>query len=176
MTRRVSWVILCEDEQHYAFAKRFLDQLTRPELREQRKQVAGGHSQVRARFRTELAAARKQGGRAALLVIVDADGQSIEARRRYVQDLCPADEQPGPDDAVAIVVPERNIETWIRWLDGHPVDATTRYPKLGKERLCKPAVDALKQRCDAGQLGADAPRSLQDACEEFSRVIQKLRS
>ncbi|MFN7587932.1 MAG: hypothetical protein ACK5UQ_05430 [Planctomycetota bacterium] len=174
MTRRAAWVVLCEDEQHYAFAKRFLDKISRPELREVRKAVVDGHSHVRANFAKELAAVRSQGGRAALLVIVDADGHGVDTRRKYIQELCEEAERPVDSDPVAIVVPERNIETWIRWLDGASVDDQTRYPKLRKERDCKPAVARLRQACDANSMPDGAPNSLVDACKQFRRVLALL--
>lgn len=174
MTRRAAWIVLCEDEQHYAFARRFLELMTRPELRQTYKRVARGHSGVRAEFPRELAAVRKQGGRAALLVVVDADGQGVDTRRRYVQELCEGPDGLTGTDPVAIVVPERNIETWIRWLDGQPVDATSEYPRLARERDCKPAVKKLRQACDTKSLPPNAPESLQDACREFRRVLTLL--
>ncbi|MBK8980308.1 MAG: hypothetical protein IPM29_30775 [Planctomycetes bacterium] len=163
--------MLCEDRQHYAFVHHFLKKMANPRMRESRLVLGPGHAGVRAQLANEVASIRKQGARAGLLVVVDADGHSVEARRRYLTELCPADEMPTPADPVALLVPERNIETWIHWLSGHAVDDSTRYPKLRRERDCRPAVGALKAACDSGVLAPETPDSLQDACREFRRVV-----
>lgn len=176
MNRRVVWVLLCEDEQHYSFALRFLSKLSVPELRLHRKVLGPGHQGVRARLGAEVLAIRKQGGRAGLLAIMDADGQSVAKRRSYARQLCEGDQVPMESDPVAVLIPERNIETWITWLDGNVVDATSRYRKLERQRDCEPAVRKLKLACDSGGLPPGAPPSLVDACREFQRVLSILTS
>ena len=176
MSRRVTWVVLCEDEQHYAFARRFLDRMAKPALRECYKVLGPGHAGVRARFGDEVAAIRKRGGTAALLAIVDADQASVEERRRYVMELCVGPQCPTAHDPVAVLIPERNIETWIAWLSGREVDATTCYLKLRRERDCDPAVLTLKGMCDAQSMRLPAPPSLEAACREFQRVLRLLQA
>ena len=170
------WVVLCEDEQQYAFANHFLKQMATPELRQCYKVLGPGHQGVRAKLTKEVASIRKQGSAAALLAIIDADGHSIEARRRYAQELLDDGQQLAVADPIAILVAERNIETWIHWLENNDVDTATRYPKRkGRERECRPAVNKLKAACDKNNLPHDAPASILDACKEFDRVLSILR-
>lgn len=171
VTRRVAWVVLCEDEQHFAFARRFLELLGRPELRQTRKVLGPGHAGVREKLPNELEMIRKRGDTAALLVILDADGHPVEDRKRYVLERCPDDSRPDARTPVAILVPERNIETWIAWLNGKVIDASIAYPKLRHERDCKPAVERLKEYCDAKRLPDAVPASLRAACAEFDRLL-----
>jgi len=174
VSRRVVWVVLCEDEQHYAFARRFLAHMTQPGMRECYKVLGPGHQGVRAKLGAEVLAIRRRGSMAALLAILDADGHGVAARRRYVLELCREEEIPRADDPVAVLVPERNIETWIAWLGGAEVDAVTRYPKLRRERDCEPAVKRLKELCDANKALAEFPASLAAACEDFERMRRLL--
>jgi hypothetical protein len=177
VSRRVTWVLLCEDEQHYAFARRFLKLMTRPEMRECRKVLGPGHSGVSKRLAEEIRVIRAQGARAGLLVILDADGHSSEERRRDALRRCTEEERPRSSDPVAILLPARNIETWIAWLEGQSVDSVTKYPKLERERDCQAAVERLKGHCDSGlALPAGCPPSLIEACTEFRRVLGLLRA
>ena len=106
--RRVKIVLLCEDSQHEAFIRRFLEP-----------------------FRTH-------------------------------------------DEAVAIAVPKRNIETWIHYLNGKEVDEKAAYPKLGAERGCKPAVTNLVKLCRSTGLKSDAPPALAAACDEYTVRIRPI--
>ncbi|MGO9120344.1 MAG: hypothetical protein ACLQPD_22355, partial [Desulfomonilaceae bacterium] len=74
------------------------------------------------------------------------------------------------DEAVAIVVPKRNIETWIHHLNGEFVNEEDDYPKLDQERGCKLAVNHLVGLCKSTGLKPDAPPALAAACEEYYRI------
>lgn len=170
------WVVLCEDEQQYAFARHFLKQMATPELRQCYKVLGPGHQGVRAKLGKETASIRKQGSSAALVAIIDADGHSLESRRRYAQELIDAEQSLTAKDPVAILVAERNIETWIHWLEGNSVDTEEKHPKRrGRERECRPAVNKLKALCDSQSLPNDAPASIVDACQEFGRLLAILK-
>jgi hypothetical protein len=47
------------------------------------------------------------------------------------------------DERICILVPKRNIETWIHALFGRDVNENERYPKLKREGDCQPAVEQL---------------------------------
>ena len=76
-----------------------------------------------------------------------------------------------PQDRVALVVPTRSVETWLRCLDGHTVNETDRYPRLERPGDCKGHVGVLVEMCRTGQLRDPAPRSLAVACDEYRRVL-----
>jgi hypothetical protein len=74
------------------------------------------------------------------------------------------------DEAVAIVVPKRNIETWIHYLDGKSVNEIDKFPKLDREHGCKLAVDYLVRLCKTTGIKPDAPPALAEACKEYNRI------
>ena len=108
-----------------------------------------------------------------LAVMIDADTHSvqdhyIELDQALQQANLPA-RQPG--EKIGIFVPKRNIETWIRFLQGHAVDEETAYLHLrGDEASCKPEV---RQFADARHqpLPLNAPPSLASACIELERIL-----
>lgn len=175
MSRNVHVVILCEDRQHEAFARRFLEQ-TGKDIRVQRVEISpkgrgAGEQFVRERFGKELAyyRARKHRVEQALVVLIDADGRNIAARIKQVEDACvqAGDERRQPDERVAIFVPARNIETWLAYLDGHTVNEDDEYPRLRCERDCQQHVDRLYGMCQQRQLRQPSPPSLEAACAEY---------
>jgi hypothetical protein len=145
--RRVKIVLLCEDSQHEAFVRRFLRGMgwnTR-ELRVEKSSSGSGEQWVRERFPDELRIYRKRRPKAAsaLIAMIDADGKGVQDRLSEFEKSCNSRqvEFRRDDEAVAIAVPKRNIETWIHYLRGHPVNEEDEYPKLDMERGCRPAVE-----------------------------------
>lgn len=178
--RRVRIVLICEDSQHEAFTRRFLAGMgwnTR-ELRVEKSPSASGSAEqwVRMKFPDELKIFRQRRQRAAsaLIAMIDADTQSVQERIQGFKDECNARHIPfrSADDATAIAAPKRNIETWIRHLEGQPCDEETAYPKLARQRECKHAVSRLVQQCHQAGLYEDAPPSLSSACDEYNTRIR----
>ncbi len=182
-TRRVKIVLLCEDSQHEAFTRRFLNGMgwnTR-ELRVEKSPSARGSAEqwVRERFSIELKVYRQRRQRAAsaLITMLDADLKSVEDRINEFEEECVSRQTPfrKDDEAVASAVPKRNIETWICYLNGEKVDEQTIYDKLNRERKCKPAVDNLVDLCQSTGLSGDAPASLSAACEEYNGRVRPMK-
>lgn len=180
--RRVKLVLLCEDSQHEAFARRFLEGMgwnTR-ELRVEKSPSAGGAAEqwVRNRFPVELKIFRERNHRAAsgLVAIIDADTREVYERINELESVCRSTETPfrQTNEAVAVAVPRRNIETWIHYLNGTEVNENDDYPKLERERGCRPAVAKLISLCRSTGLPADAPPSLGEACKEYQERIRPL--
>ena len=180
--RRVKIVLLCEDSQHETFIRRFLKGMgwnTR-EIRVEKSPSALGSAEqwVREKFPHELMAYRQRQQRAAsaLIAMIDADNRGVQDRINEFGEACSSLQIAFRDDeeAVAIGVPKRNIETWIHFLDGDAVDENTLYPKLGRVRDCKPAVDRLVQLCRSTRLTPDAPQVLTTACDEYNTRIRPI--
>ncbi|MBU0736406.1 MAG: hypothetical protein KKG10_19915 [Proteobacteria bacterium] len=72
------------------------------------------------------------------------------------------------------IVLQRNIETWIHYLNGEQVNEDTTYSKLDRERGCKPAVDKLVELCTSTGLAEDAPSALLLACDEYGLRIRPI--
>lgn len=182
-SRRVRLVLLCEDSQHEVFTRRFLRGMgweTR-ELRVERSPSARGSAEqwVRERFATELKAYRGRRSRAtsALVTMIDADAGTVQDRINEMKDTCCTKQIQfrASDEAVAIAVPKRNIETWIHYLNGNPVNEEDEYPRLDRASECQDAVDALLRQCRPPGLGPDAPPSLTAACDEYCNRILPAR-
>ncbi|MBW2741735.1 MAG: hypothetical protein JRE64_23475 [Deltaproteobacteria bacterium] len=181
--RRVKIVLLCEDSQHEAFIRRFLKGMgwnTR-EIRVEKSPSALGSAEqwVREKFPHELMAYRQRRQRAAsaLIAMIDADNRDVQDRINEFGEACNsmAIAFRTDDEAVAIAVPKRNIETWIYYLRGRPVNEQDPYPRLERERECKPAVDHLVELCHSSGLATDAPQAMVAGCDEYNVRIRPIR-
>jgi hypothetical protein len=176
VSRRAQLVLLCEDTQHEAFARRFLKEMGW-ETRAMRVEKApggrgAGEQFVRLRFPKELKAHRSRPVSQALVAILDGDDEGVGARFAQLSQACREAGVPErtKDERVAIFVPTWNIETWLAYLDGAQVDeAKSDYPRFaGRERECQRHVDELARMCQSGQLRTPAPPSLVAACDEYN--------
>lgn len=180
MSRNVQVVILCEDSQHEAFARRFLKKAGNG-LRVQRVEKSpkgrGSAEQfVRERYGKELSYYRHRAHRVgqALIVVVDGDGRDFGARVEQIESAAVNDGHAvrAQGERVAIFVPSRNIETWLAYLDGQNVNEEDEYPRLRRQRDCQRHVERLYQMCQEGALRQSAPQSLEAACTEYNSRLQ----
>ncbi|MGB8687259.1 MAG: hypothetical protein WCD53_07990 [Microcoleus sp.] len=181
--RRVQIVILCEDRQQEFFARHFLNKrgftgLFRTKICPPGSQ--SGEQYVRSQYPVEVKAYRQNRNRVsiALVVLIDADRGTLQDRLNQLASILDEDaqEKRRSDEAIAIFVPKRNIETWIHYLQGETVNEEDAYAKYEKnEAVCKTYVENLADRCYAHDLPEDAPRSLQAACGELQRLLPLLQ-
>ncbi|MEG5139524.1 MULTISPECIES: hypothetical protein [unclassified Microcoleus] len=182
--RRVQIVILCEDRQQEVFARYFLKKrgftgVFRANICPKGSQ--SGEQYVRTHYPAEVKAYRQNKNRVSigLVVLIDADTGILEARLNELAGMLEEDEQEKRrlDEAIAIFVPKRNIETWIHYLQGESVNEEAGYAKFEQnEAVCKTSVEDLADRCYSQSLPEDAPRSLQAACGELQRLLPLLES
>ena len=133
---------------------------------------------VRRQCPVELRAHRTRPVEQALVVMIDGDHRGVRGRLNELDAAC-------RDAGVAErarhervgVIPTWNIETWLTYLDGDPVDeGRSNYPTLARERDCQPHVEALREMCVVGNLREPAPLSLVAACDEYrTRLLMELR-
>ncbi len=148
MSSRVSKaVLLCEDQAHVRLTTAFLkkcgieglDRILRPRVAS-RLRAGGNIGWVLDEFPGELRASRNRQKKAEtlLIVMIDADHASVADRRRELNECAKkAGLEPiGADESVAILIPKRHIETWIRALLGHNVT---------EEEICKTNAAATKE-------------------------------
>ncbi len=180
--RRVQIVILCEDRQQEVFARSFLKKRGFRGLFTANICPAGsqsGEQYVRTHYPGEVKDYRANKGRVSigLVVLIDADTGTLEARLNQLASALDEheEEKRQSNEAIAIFVPKRNIETWIHYLQGETVNEEDAYSKFEKnEAACKTYVENLADRCYAQDLPEDAPRSLQAACRELQRLLSLL--
>lgn len=171
----VSVILLCEDAQTDTFVRRFLK---RRKFRHFKSSgfphgSGSGEQWVRERYPHELQAIR-QIPDACLIVVTDADVHSTESRRAQLDAECDKKGIPrrNEGDRVLVIVPRRNIETWLAYLAGDEVDEETRYPRLKREGDCDRHAEELFRMCHERQrLREPAPPSLREACDdEYPRL------
>jgi len=174
LKRQAQLVLLCEDNQHEAFARRFLEKMGWSMRAIRIEKAPGGRGAgeqfVRERYPVELKAHRSRPVSQILMVMIDGDAEGTAARLRQLSQACrdASVAERAQDERVAIFVPTWNIETWLAYLDGEPVaEEQAGYRRLLRERDCKRHVEVLAQMCQDGELREPAPPSLRAACDEY---------
>ena len=186
MTRRRKVVVVCEDAQGRSFtlqalrAYGFHPHAIRVVPLPSKVGGGAGHAWVAAQDPRELDAARRAGAATSLVAHIDADEHTVAQRHVQLRDACTtAGVVPrAATEAVAELVPRRNIETWIYALDEELAGDLTLsehddFRKLkGHERDCRAAArafaDHARQRT-APATTTEVP-SLVDGLAEFRRV------
>jgi len=108
-----------------------------------------GEHYVRESFSGEVAHYRNRATRrsAALVVVIDADTRTLQQRERELEAVLKAagQQKRKPKESISILIPRRNVETWILCLTGDRVDELSDYSnredievkiKLAAENLC----------------------------------------
>jgi len=175
VSRRVQLVLLCEDKQQEAFARRFLN-AAGWETRAMRVEKApagrgAGEQFVRERFPRELKAHRSRPVTQVLVVMMDGDAEGPTVRLHQLDKACreAGIVERNRNERVAVFIPTWNIETWLAYLDGEQVDEEkSDYPRLTSERDCQRHVERLVQMCRADNLREPSPPSLGAACREYN--------
>ena len=177
MRRSIQIVLLCEDGQHEAFARRFLKKMgwDNRQLRVEKapKGRGSGEQYVRERFPIELAACRKQAVFRGLIALIDGDSKGVVGRLDELKEACKERDIDfrRDDEPILAFVPTWQLETWFAYLDGEVVDENKRdYPRLRRPRDCQKHVDILAEMCRGRKLRHPAPSSLVAACKEYDRL------
>jgi hypothetical protein len=162
-------VILCEDRQHEVFIRHFLKKRHKVTERQIRVMICpegrgAGEQYVRREYQRQVKILRQKHHLSkALVTMIDADTQTVEER---LNQLTPSPVEP---EKIVRLVPKRNIETWIYYLEEQPVNEIDIYRKFDKESACKPAVDKLVKFCIT-DLPTDCLPSIQVGCIELHRL------
>ncbi len=177
--RRMDLIILCEDIQQEVFARAYLMSIgwhrSKMRFRKAPQGRGAGEQFVRDQYSKEVYAFRRHATQnRGLVIMIDADTKSVEQTKREMnQVLVKAGlARRGGQERIALIVPKRNIETWIHFLMGKAVNEGQTYHKFRKkESQCKSYVkDLVSNVCPIG-LSPQAPSSLHEACDEIARII-----
>lgn len=168
--RGTQWILLCEGIVDQNFAYHWLRGRGVPAAKIRRLPVAAGRGSgeqsVRARYAGEVQQLRRRKHLAiALLVVLDADVESVERHRRELEAEVPR----GSDERIAFAIAKRNIETWICYLTRPPVDEETDYKRRESDfAACRSAALRLASLRSPPN---DAPDSLRRFFAEIDRVL-----
>jgi len=176
--RSARMVVLCEDSQQHTFLYRLLTSLGFPRNRIRIENVrnarGAGDQFVRNRYPDEVAIYRRKSARMNIGLVTAIDADTEPVRRRY-QELNEALEANGQEnrqngEEICILVPKREIETWIYALFGDTVNENTKYSKLENEGACQPAVEQLIEYLRHGWPNDLIP-SLERGCRELENRL-----
>lgn len=170
-------VILCEDFQHFIFAKTFLEECGIDSRRIRLvllPKKGAGESFVKREYPREVKSFRQFSSKKhiGLVVMMDADSGSVQEhfvqldRSLRARNL----EARSPKERIGIFIPKWHIETWIMFLEGKDVDEKIKYPHYKDETACKPLVRELARNRHQ-PLPDNAPESLKMACRELPRIF-----
>lgn len=134
-----------------------------------------GEQFVRERYASEVRALRTRHTKACLVVSIDADTKTTAERRQQLERaLRDAEERArDPREPVLILVPKRNVETWVLSLNLVEVDEITDYRR--DSRIGPPAIrQGAETLYDWTRPNAPVPdscvASLCESLPEFDRI------
>lgn len=184
MSKASQVIVLCEDKAHEMFVTRFLKTGWRVKPRDIRVRSypsgrGSGKKFVMDTVAQEVEALRRRAASTILLVIQDADEDSVDQAKSKLDARLETRRQS--DEPIAYIIPKWHIQTWIAYLHGEDVDETdkttyeSRYRKLSESKDVHGPIDRLADRCKRNLPLESPPDSLVASCEEFSRVRDRLR-
>lgn len=177
MARRdVRYVILCEDRLQEVFARTYLIERGINKRRIRVEPIVEGcgsaEQYVRENYAAQVKLHRSKASyqSVALIVLIDADNYTVSQRMEQLDKTL--DEKRQPKERIAIFVPKRHVETWIRYASGQDADETSSYHQFEREESkCKPHVRKLANEICRSDLPDDALPSLKEACKEILRIF-----
>ena len=171
--RHAEIIILCEDRAHANVVLHHLKKrgFNYRQLRVVPRAGSGSGAQfVLQRYAEEVRAYRSKANHLslALITVIDADRQEVQhIHHRLEGQLQNADiENRKPGERIALLVPKRNIETWIVYLQGTSVDEESDYKQHSLAENYRQAGITLAEQLGQ-QPRADCPQSLQMALNEL---------
>jgi hypothetical protein len=92
-------------------------------------------------------------------VATDADAQTVEQRIQSLKNACDNADVPFREqtERIALIIPRRNIETWLAYLRGLDVDEQQEYPKYDHQSRCQGDVEHLNNMCRQHRFRATPP-------------------
>jgi hypothetical protein len=173
-------IVLSEDEQHQRFVYRWL--LARGIERRKIRLLpvpagkGAGEQYVREHHPKEVETQRRRVNSqdCQLVTIIDADILPTRKRFEQLEQSLQASglEKRSPDERICILVPKRNIETWIHFFVTGPVNEETDYKRPAKSaEECKEAAGKLAETHHLDAAPAEFPPSLQQGWGELKRTF-----
>lgn len=129
-----------------------------------------GDGWVLNRYADSVREHRRRAAKGALIVVIDADNYGVSGRTGQLSELLEGArlDPRTASEPVAHLIPRRNIETWIRHLNGHSVDEVKDWKIAGLETLIPAAAAALHQW--ATNTPPQCLPSLRTGIEELKRL------
>jgi hypothetical protein len=163
--RGVRLVLLCEDDEHWRFARLVFLRLGyhSRELRVSLSPAARGAAErwVRQQYPNQVRMHRRKASfqNVGLLLVIDADKQTVDYRHQQLSNALDEAglDQRGPREPIVIWVPKRHIETWVADLLGHAANEDDDYKNLVRDADYRVVAGRFADRY---QKPADRPANL----------------
>jgi hypothetical protein len=144
MARVCRIVLVCEGWEDVAFLKGFFTEAGIKLGIEARKNPRGrgcGFDYVREIFAQEVQLLGRYHEGRGVLAMIDEDGKGVEVRRSSVTSLLEPKDLPRLDcsQGRCLILPKRNIETWIYWLTGAKINDTWQVSETDDYKKTRPA-------------------------------------
>jgi hypothetical protein len=189
MARICNIILVCEGWRDSAFARGFLESSGSRRVHEKRNPRGSGHDWVKTQFVEESAGlARFSEGRG-VLGLLDEDGQGASVRESEIEEAL-RNQNLGslsPSDGRCLLLPTRNLETWLYWLKSHQngtavsIDEASNYkkqPPTGSARVedrdCRPAGVYL-HTLNHTQLTEACPSMLRKGLQQLRDFLNAVR-
>jgi hypothetical protein len=180
MSRPSLVIVVLEDDNHEMLVRRYLKKrgMREHEIRIEISPSGEGSAEnwVRKTFVKEISAYRTRHARTKLIVVIDADTGTVQERLRQLDQALRDNGKQAVDtdsEQIARLVPKRNVETWIRCLNGHAVDEETDYKKKDDwSKLIPPAAETLFQWTQSTD---EPPQRCVDSLRSGVRELRHLR-
>lgn len=179
MSRESLVIVLAEDVAQQQFARRclYLQGYTIHQLRFEKLPSGTGEQWVRERYPNAVSAYRERASRVAtaMVTVIDADTGTVAHRSAQLQSALSESAIDARRDQEKIVhlIPKRNIETWVAFLNGRDVNEVDDYKHEVKAEGLQPksAAQAFFSRSRQPDPPANALLpSLRDGLREWARL------
>ena len=186
MSRKVRYVLLCEDRLQERFLRKVCEGLGLKKLRVACQSLDPGNAaqKVREQYPREVRDLRSRSKQRnlALLVVIDGDQHGPIERKRQLDTTLMDQGTPmrSAPERIVITVPTWSIETWLGHLNGHDnLDEQTKYKRASwfpddrkaLSRWIRSAADDFVELLRIDSKRSTAPASIQDAMVEFQRLV-----
>jgi hypothetical protein len=174
-------IVVVEDDHHRMLIYRYLlySGMKAHEIRVHRSPSGHGSADnwARKRFVEETKEYRRRQARArsALVVMIDADSSTVQHRFHQLDQALTQNGMPivADGDKIARLVPKRNVETWILWLNETAVDEESDYKAIRSDwsQLIPAASEKL---CTWVRSQAELPNTCIDSLRTGVRELERL--
>lgn len=175
MARNANVIVLCEDRAHWNFVTHYLKKVgfNHRQFRQAMPPRGKGSAAdfVLRSFGDEVKAFRARASyqpSCTLVTVIDADTRDVEDRLRELDQRLRSEGLAvrGDVELICLLVPKRNIQTWICYLNGADVEESSDYKNHSVAADVKPAAFRLRDLLREDP-PADVPPSLRRAWPEF---------
>lgn len=186
MSKASQIIVLCEDQAHEVFVRRFLKSGWKRGPHDIRvepypKGKGSGKKFVQDNAANQVKAYRSRQASTVLIIVLDADEKEVASiQNLFYKEIEDHTKKKGrgEKEQIAYVIPKWHIQTWLAYLDGQEVDETDKKTyknaygaKSRRDRKkVHQLVDDLAEKCKNRTRLQSPPESLATACTEFERI------